>query len=297
MKPLLNRRQRLAAFRLYILLSLVRWWSVVTVMMAQYLAAIFLLNKDQPVIDVLLDYRLHLTVLSTAFIVAGGFIINSFYDIERDTINKPNKVIINRLISSHFCLNLYFLLNTIGMVLSFYVSKRLMLFNLLFSFALWFYSHKIRKKAFLGELNAALLTVAPFFSIIVYYNHLNFDIFFYVVYISVIILIREILKDIISQKGDLIYDYDTLALIVGMEKTKRIIWGLMLLTFVLFGILLQKLGFNTVMIYFFAGELVVAYTAFLLYRAKTLQDFKRLNNLYKIMLFAGIILIPLAELV
>lgn len=263
-------------------------------MVAQYLASLFLMNKGVSKIELILDPYLHLTVLSTAFIVSSGFIINSFYDIERDSVNRPNRVIINRLISSHYCLNLYFLFNTIGMVMSFYVSKRIMLFNFLFSIALWLYSHKFRKKAFLGELMAALLTTAPFFSVIVYYRHFTFDMFFYVSFISILILIREILKDIITEKGDLIFDYDTLPIQLGVNNAKRIIGVLMAMTFLPFLFLLYKKGVTPVMGYFFMGELLILFTAYLLYKAQGISDFKRLNNIYKFILLTGILSIPLA---
>ena len=262
-------------------------------MVAQYLAAIYLLNNGENKLELLKDPYLHLSIFATAFVIASGFIINSFYDLERDTINRPDKVIFSRLVSQNTCLNVYFLFNTIGVVMSFYVSKRVMLFNFLFSVALWFYSHKLKKKAFLGELSAAILTLAPFFVVAIYYRIFTFDIFLYLSFIGLIVLIREIIKDILSEKGDLIFGYETLPIKVGTKGAKRTIFLLMSLTILPFGVLYYLHGTTLVMAYFFVGELLVFVSAFLLQKAQTDKDFERLNTIYKFLLLAGVLSIPL----
>ncbi len=263
-------------------------------MVAQYLAALYLLN-DSSVSkkDLLLDPNLHLSVFATALIIASGFIINSFYDLEKDTVNRPDKVIFSRLVSQTTCLNFYFFFNTVGVVMSFYVSKSVMLFNFLFSVALWFYSHKLKKKAFLGELSAATLTLAPFFVVIVLYQKFTFDIFLYLSFIGLIVLIREIIKDILSEKGDLIFGYESLPIKVGLEGTKKILGLLMTLTLVPFGVLLYLHEITLVMGYFFLGEIVIFYSAYKLVKAKDDRDFQILNVIYKFLLIAGVLSIPL----
>lgn len=293
MSPLFNRHQRYAIFKAWYLLSLVRWYSILAIMVAQYLSAIYLLNNGVNKLELLLDPQLHISIFATAFIIASGFIINSFYDLERDTVNRPDKVIFSRLVSQTTCLNFYFLFNTIGVVMSFYVSKRVMLFNFLFSIALWFFSHKLKKKAFFGELSAAALTIAPFFVVATFYRFFTFDIFLYVSFIGLIVLIREIFKDILSEKGDLIFGYETLPIKVGMTGTKRTLWLLMALTIIPFSILFYLHGETLVMGYFFLGELLIFVSAYLLFSAKADKDFERLNTIYKFILIAGVLSIPL----
>lgn len=293
MSPLFNRRQRYAIFKSWYLLSLIRWYSILTVVVAQYLAALYLLNDGQDKLELLLDPYLHLSVVATAFIIASGFIINSFYDLERDTVNRPDKVIFSRLVSQTTCLNVYFFFNTVGVVLSFYVSKKVMLFNFLFSVALWFYSHKLKKKAFLGELSAAILTLAPFFVVIVYYRAFSFDLFLYLSFIGLVVLIREVVKDILSEKGDIIFGYETLPIKIGVGQTKMILGLLMVTTAIPFGVLFYLQGFTLVMGYFFMGELLVIWSGYLLYKAQEKRDFELLNNIYKFLTIAGVLSIPL----
>lgn len=293
MSPLFNRRQRYAIFKFWYLLSLVRWYSILAIMVAQYLSALYLLNDGGNRLELLLDPQLHISIFATAFIIASGFIINSFYDLERDTINRPDKVIFSRLVSQTTCLNFYFLFNTVGVVMSFYVSKRVMLFNFLFSIALWFFSHKLKKHAFLGELSAAALTIAPFFVVAVFYRVFTFDIFLYLSFIGLVVLIREIIKDILSEKGDLIFGYETLPIKVGMIGTKRTIGLLMILTIIPFSVLFYLHGITLVMGYFLMGELLIFVSAYLLFKAKLDQDFERLNSIYKFLIIAGVLSIPL----
>lgn len=290
---LLSRRQKFALFRLYLLLSLVRWYSILAVVTTQYLVSLFLLNPDTGILELLKDFQLHLALVSTGLVIASGFIINNFYDLERDTINRPNKVIISRLISQQSCLNLYFLLNTLGMISSFYVSKSLMLFNFLFSIALWLYSHKFRKKAFLGELMAALLTLAPFLTVLIFYRTWSYQIVLYLVFFALMILIREIIKDVIAMKGDLIYGYETLPIRIGIPATKKIIWILMGLTLIPFLALVEFLGLDPRLIYFSIGEILIMGMGISLIKAQSEVDFERYNDLMKIMIIAGIIGIPL----
>lgn len=288
MSSLLNRRQRFTIIKLIALLSLVRWYNILTVALAQYLASIFILNPDQPILDVLLSLDLHLVVLSSSCIIASGFIINSFYDLERDTINRPDLVVFNRLVSQQTCLNFYFLFNTIGMVISFYVSKRIMLFNFLFSIALWFYSHKLKKKAFIGNLAATTLTIAPFCGIIVLYDSINYGIFFYVGYIALIVLIREIVKDIIAEKGDLVFEYKSVPIVYGLPQTKRLLWTLMITTIIPPILLYFTYEINNVVFYFAGASLIIFLTGIRLIKATTEQEFEQINLLYKIILLAGI---------
>lgn len=286
---MLNRKARLAIFKFIGLLSLVRWYNILLVMLAQYLASIYVLNPKEPPIQILLDPNLHLMILSSACIIASGFIINSFYDLEKDIINKPKTVVFSRLVSQQTCLNFYFLFNTIGMILSFYVSKRIMLFNFLFSIALWFYSHKLKKVVLVGNIAATLLTVAPFLIIVLYYAEVNFAIFFYVAFMAIVVLTREILKDITAEKGDVIYGYHTLPVDLGRKRTKWILTGFILLNFIPPILLLYTYQIGLVKWYFVTSYLIFIVAITLVWRAQRKADYELLNTIYKFLILSGII--------
>ncbi|MGB8705050.1 MAG: ubiquinone biosynthesis protein UbiA, partial [Gillisia sp.] len=73
------------------LISVVRGYNILVLVIAQYLTSMFILAPELPLGQVLFDPNLFFLVLSTASVVASGYIINNFYDSEKDLINRPQK--------------------------------------------------------------------------------------------------------------------------------------------------------------------------------------------------------------
>jgi 4-hydroxybenzoate polyprenyltransferase len=173
---------------------------------------------------------LHLSIFSSAFAMASGFIINSFYDLESDIINRPNQVIFKRYISQATCLNFYFFFNTVALVLSYFVSRREMLFIVLFSLALWFYSHKVKKMPFWGYMMATALTIAPLFMMVVLYRRFDVEWILYTLSISMIILARELLKSMLSERADRILGRETFPIVFGRKRTRYVVMFITMLS-------------------------------------------------------------------
>ena len=110
-------------------------------------------------------------VLISSFSIASGYIINNFYDSKKDLINRPNKSQLDRLVSQNTKLTVYFSLNLIAFLLSFFISFRAVLFFSSYIFLIWFYSHKLKKTPVIGNLTSATLTITPFFAIFMYYKN------------------------------------------------------------------------------------------------------------------------------
>ena len=95
------------------LFSVVRGYNVSIIVIAQYLSAIFILADEQRAIHVLLDINLFILVLASSLTIASGYIINNFYDSQKDLINRPNKSMLDRVVSQEtklqVCLGLIFL--------------------------------------------------------------------------------------------------------------------------------------------------------------------------------------------
>ena len=108
---MLSRKNKLLLLKLLSLLSVVRGYNILIIVIAQYLASIFILSPDSQLRKVVLDIHLFLIVLASAMVIASGYIINNFYDAEKDLINKPRKSMLDRLVSQRFKLTTYFLLN------------------------------------------------------------------------------------------------------------------------------------------------------------------------------------------
>ena len=123
-----SRKTRLLLLKALSLISIIRGYNILVIALAQYLAATFIMSPDLPWADVILDLNLFVIVLSSALVIAGGYIINSFYDSEKDLINKPHKTMLDRLVSQRTKIYAYFVLNFLGVLLASYVSFRAALF-------------------------------------------------------------------------------------------------------------------------------------------------------------------------
>lgn len=275
--------------------AMVRWINVLVIAMALYLSAMYLLKPDTPRLEVLKDPRLHIEVFALSLFIMSGYIINAFYDIRKDLINKPKKTYIDRLISRKTSLNAYITFNGIAAILSFFVSWKVLLINLLFSFALWLYSHKMRRKAFMGELGATLLTIAPFASLAIYYQRITPYIFLYVSFLFVLALTREIIKKLIRFKGDLVVGERSLPIVLGEKRSRIFALIFMLCSLAQLASLYFIQWLLRLPLWFVGlGTSAIVFSIILMLTTKKGSNYKVINWIYKILIVgsvAGIALI------
>ena len=159
--------------KLFSLFSVVRGYNILTLVIAQYLASIFIFSPEKSLKVVLLDLNLFFIVFATVCVIASGYIINNFYDKEKDQINRPVKSRIDSYVSQKTKLTIYFLLNFIGFSLGYLVSWRAALFFAIYIFLIWFYSHKLKKYPIIGLVSATILTILPFFAVFIYFKNFS----------------------------------------------------------------------------------------------------------------------------
>ena len=191
---MLNRKNKLLLLKLLSLFSVVRGYNVLMIVLAQYLASIFILAPTSSLRKVLFDLNLLLIVLASALVIASGYIINNFYDAEKDLINKPRKSMLDRLVSQRFKLTTYFLLNLLAVFAASYVSFRAVFFFSMYIFGIWFYSHKLKKIPFIGNVVSSTLAIAPFFAVFVYYKNFETVIFVHALFLFLLILAENLSK-------------------------------------------------------------------------------------------------------
>ncbi|MDG2226836.1 MAG: geranylgeranylglycerol-phosphate geranylgeranyltransferase [Flavobacteriales bacterium] len=288
-----SKKQKYLFVKFLALFTLVRWYNILLITFALYLSAVFLINPRENWLEVSLSYKLHLTIASLAFFIMAGYIINAFYDFEKDIINRPKETIFDRVISKASCLRAYGIFILIGFVLSLVVGWKVLVFNTIFSFSLWFYSHKLRKKPITGELGATLLTIAPFISLTIFYLETNLTIILYIGYLFAVTLTREIIKKMVYLKGDLIVGEKSLPIIMGIRKTKYIILGSMLFSLIPVGVLFPEIVNRYILYYFIISSSLITTSILLLKFAKTPSHFDKINTLYKVIILMGILSIPL----
>jgi len=276
--------------------SVVRGYNILIVVIAQYLTSIYILAHDLPLREVVLDLYLLILVLASAATIAGGYIINNFYDSEKDLINRPHKSKLDRLVSQNTKLSLYFVLNFVAVVMASYVSFRTVIFFSLYIFGIWFYSHKLKKLPFIGNLTSAVLTITPFFAIFMYYKNFEHVIFVHAAYLFLIISMRELTKDLENIKGDLVLKYHTIPIVYGENVSKVMLSVLALLTTIPAYFLLFHFNVGQMSYFFYLSVLLLVVFIFLLWTSKTKAHYLILHNILKFIIVAGVFSIMLINI-
>jgi 4-hydroxybenzoate polyprenyltransferase len=262
---------------------------------AQYLASIYILAPDLPLRKVVFDPNLFILVLASALVISGGYIINSFYDSEKDLINRPYKSMLDRLVNQRTKLSAYFVFNFLAVLLASYISFRAVLFFTAYVFGIWFYSHKLKKIAFVGNIVSASLIIAPFFAIFVYYRNFDTVIFVHAMFLFLLILAREMIKDLENIAGDLAQNYRTVPVIYGSFYSKLIISFIILLTLIPASLLINKFDVGYMYMYFVACIFLLVLFLILLWKSSTKKDYIWLHNILKFIIVSGVFSILLID--
>lgn len=284
---MLSRKNRLLLLKCLSLFSIIRGYNILVIALAQYLASIYILAPDLPLREVVLDLNLFIIVLVSSMVIAAGYIINSFYDSEKDLINKPRKSMLDRLVSQRTKLSAYFVLNFLSVLFASYVSFRAVLFFSAYIFGIWLYSHKLKRIPFLGNVVSATLAITPFFAVFVYYKNFETVIFIHAIYLFLLILVREMIKDMESMAGDLAQGYRTLPLIYGTKVSKSLISTLILLTLLPALLLIYSFDVGYMYLYFIGSIFLLILFLFLLWKSTSKKHYVWLHNILKFIIVSG----------
>jgi len=273
------------------LFSSVRLYNVIIVAIAQFLAAVFIMAPGLSVTSILLDYKLWLIIIASSAAIAGGYIINNFYDREKDLINRPQKTLLENQVRRSTLWSVYFVVNAVGFILGSIVSWRAGLF-----FALWFYSHKLKRILFLGNLMAALLAVTPFFVLFMYYKNFYAVILVHGGFLFLILGMRELVKDLENLRGDLAQNYRTIPVVLGEKVSKQFYTFLTFLTIVPIAVLVGyfKLGYMHYYFTLITGALLVCLP--LIWSSRRKREYLLIHFILKIIIGVGVFSILLIDL-
>lgn len=256
-----------------------------------------------------------ISLLSTILIAAAGYIINDYFDVKTDKINRPETVVIDVTIKRRWAMILHIVFNAIGLILGFYLalkchSIKLLAFQILSILLLWFYSTHFKKQLLVGNIVVSLLTATIPLMPMVYDYYLMGEIdplvsLFIGDYIKTLVIIilgysafafstsfaREVIKDMEDYKGDIQTGGKTMPIVWGIITSKVVTFFLILITIGL--LLLASFKFykehQYIGVYYILG--VVLFLALLMIqtiRAKTSKDFKMASLLLKFVMLFGI---------
>ena len=125
------------------------------------------------------------------------------------------------------------------------------MFFAIYIFAIWFYSHKLKKYPFTGLVSATVLTILPFFAVFVYFKNFSKIIFVHAFFLFLVLMVRELIKDLQNMKGAIVNDYDTFPVFYGEKKTKQLSIFLLLLTLIPVVILFSYPALSYMRYYFY----------------------------------------------
>lgn len=291
----LSRKNKRFIGKLLSLFSVVRGYNILVIVIAQYLTSIYILAPQLPLGEVIFDINLFFLVLAGVFTIAAGYIINNFYDSEKDLINRPRKTMLDRLVSQNTKLSIYFILNLLAVLAASYVSFRAVLFYSIYIFGIWLYSHKLKKIPFLGNLVAAILAITPFFVIFIYYGNLAPVIFVHGSFLFLVIAMREMVKDLENLKGDLVQNYRTIPVLFGIKTSK---WFLTLLagfTIIPIFFLINYFALGDMSYYFYGSVLLLLIFLVILWQSRAKTHYLILHNILKFIIVAGVFCIILLD--
>lgn len=300
--------------------KLIRVVNLLFIVLIQYYIKYFIINPNinsvgEASTTCLSDLQFALLVLATVFLAAAGYIINDYFDIRIDRINKPGRILIGRIFSRRFVIAFHTIFNIIGIVLGFYVSiavgfYKLGILFIIISLMLWFYSTTFKRQVLTGNLIIAFLSA--FVLLIVWIFDFfalksDFDVIrqMYVIFSNIIIpyfifafiisLIREIIKDIEDREGDSQCGAGTLPVVYGIRTSRYIAIALsVLLSILLLAFTYSKysIGMNWKVLTWFLICTVLLPLLFVIYRlfnaSEDKQYYSALSDLTRIIMFAGI---------
>lgn len=305
------------------ILHLIRWSNLL------FLAIVLWTMEKWVAIPVLLSIRydvilsngfLALLIGATVLIAAGGYVINDYFDVKIDRINRPDQVIVTRTIPKDTAFRLSICLSAIGLVAGIVAAIlcRSWTLGILFGIApglLWFYSSGYKRQFLVGNLIIALLAACPPLIIAfanIGYAHKLYDRFGDIVsqtplahsllmwlggfalFAFITTWIREIIKDLQDQIGDAELECHTLPVVLGDTKTKLIVTTLIVITlaglcYCHWGLLPFDTSFTSLATRYLGLVVLLPLVCVLvlLWRAKIPSDYKAPQLYMKFVMFMG----------
>ena len=266
-----------------------RFFVAALLTFALYVSTFFLFNQEESFRKFVFDFRVHGIIFCTVLSILAGGIINQFYDFEKDHIVKPFRTRVQSFIKQKYFLYAYLVLTVISLGVASFISYRVLIFFIVYQFFMWFYSHKLSRILILNNLTFVSLTLYPFFGMMVYYQTFSRKIFLMAIFLFLILLCIDIVKDTLTKSVDKSFGYTTIPNYFKSKNTKIILISLLMLTMAVSMKLIMKTGISGFMSYYFIGGLfMMIICIYLLLNSSRRTKFFTLNIL-RFWVFIGII--------
>lgn len=254
--------------------------------------------------------------MSTVLIAAAGYIINDYFDVKTDKINRPDTIVIDRVIKRRWAMLWHVVFNVLGILLGIYVAykagtTKLAIIHVISVGLLWYYSTSFKKQLLVGNLIVSFLAAVTPLMVMLYdlpkvieiYNvllpdaNLDFSMLYkYILAFSLFAfissLIREIIKDMEDIDGDSQTGCETVPIKWGMRASKAIVIGLisnmiLLLSFVVYKLYSPKENLPT--LYIVIGIILpLLFLIYRVYKAQNAKDYHKASLLIKLIMLIGL---------
>lgn len=271
--------------------SLIRLPNLVIIGLCQVLVQVCLLQPQVPIAEVLQNQNFYLLLLATFCVAAAGYIINDYYDVKIDAINKPKRLVVGKGVNRRQAMVAHLLLSAIGVLVGFTLSYAVGFINAGAVLLLWGYSAQLKKMLLLGNLTIAFLSATMLLVVSVNVGADNKAVWAYALFAFIISLIREIIKDMEDVKGDASFGCRTLPIVTGIPGSKWMLYALMVIFYatVVSAIIYR---YHDVLFGLYMVFLVMVPSLFFLryiVTADRKKDFSRLSGWCKSIMLMGIL--------
>jgi 4-hydroxybenzoate polyprenyltransferase len=261
------------------------------------------------------QFHFYLLVASSVLIAAAGYIINDYFDINIDEVNKPLKNVVDQVISRRWAMLLHFIFSGLGLVLSLYLSWQtghwyIVITNFICIGLLFGYSVSLKRKLLSGNILISLLTawviliITTSEAFYLYYTQVDTLVLeahrkiirignLYAGFAFISSLIREAIKDMEDREGDARYGCRTMPIVWGLN-TAKVYVGVWLVVLIAILVIVQfyVLQFRWWMPVTYSFVLIIApmiYIFYKLFAASHPADFHRLSGWIKAVMLTGIV--------
>jgi 4-hydroxybenzoate polyprenyltransferase len=297
--------------------KLIRWPNLLFIVITQWLFYYCIMLPAYEQFENTFQYlsvaMLGWLTASSVLIAAAGYIINDYFDLNIDQVNKPDTMVVQRVIKRRWVMLWHMGFSALGVLIAFYISYKIGNWwigpvNLLCVVLLWVYSTTLKKKNLIGNVTISLLTAWVILVLYVselevlrlqdsVYREVIKKIFklaiLYSGFAFIISLIREVVKDIEDMQGDEKYGCRTMPIAWGIPATK-VFAGVWLIVLVLAVIVVQAYG---IILGWYVGVIYALLFIVLpvclvlrkLYLAVTINDFHQISMYIKLIMLTGIL--------
>lgn len=229
-----------------------------------------------------------LLMVSTMMVAAGGYIINDYYDLKIDMINRPEQVVVGKTLSRRKALVSHLLISMAGIMIGTLFSWKIGALHIFSTFLLWYYSNHLRR-FFIGKIVIASLTAFSVLAVGIGYEVVSYRLMAFATFGAAVVWVRELIKELGNAKGTKAFGVESVHEVWGVRGTKALIWTITVVAvgLVVYFVIQVK---TQIIAYYYAAHLpLIIWFSYKVYRADRKAHFLWLKNFTNLLILSGLV--------